>query len=572
MNVLLTLLANAAWQWPLIALGVFAITLYTRPHPRTAHRVWLLALCVALPMPAVTTLRTVGASPASSPTSGSAAVAQSIGRPELVPVAMAGREAAPRERARFTTSLSLPVPALAEKVCVLAWVATVLWYGMQLLVRYGAASELLATAEPMILPHTVAVAAERLCRHFCVDLPELRAAAIPSPALAGIRKPVLLVPVAFLEHTPREQEAVLAHELAHLARRDPATSFLAEVLALPLRWHPATPRALRELRRYRELATDALAAATQPSPHNYATSLLALAESMLPTDAQQSLAMPLFSTDLLEERIMQLIRPHSPATLSRRIAGIGTAVLLAGAATGAAAAFPLTLTTLQNSPAPAAPGPAVTTPAAPAADPAVATAHGMNASVEGGRSLEVHHWIGRGGQPLRAAETTAAPLTPAEQEAYEAKCREQSEAVRKEVEEATASLRSPEFRRQMAEASRVNGEAIRRQIEQSTAHLRSQEFREQMAEASRANGDALRQQAEEATASLRSPEFQRKMAEAARVNGEAIRKEVEEATASLRSPEFQKQLRDTEIEALKSRLSELERERDAQNATGSTAP
>ena len=53
------------------------------------------------------------------------------------------------------------------------------------------------------------------------------------------------------------RRAVLAHELAHLKRRDHWTAWLEVVVACLWWWHPVVWWARRELRHYAELACDA---------------------------------------------------------------------------------------------------------------------------------------------------------------------------------------------------------------------------------------------------------------------------------------------------------------------------
>src|SRR5262249_27676726 len=51
----------------------------------------------------------------------------------------------------------------------------------------------------------------------------LQAAGATGPAALGVWRPAVIVPAGFAEDfPPAQQEAVLAHELAHLAARDPA--------------------------------------------------------------------------------------------------------------------------------------------------------------------------------------------------------------------------------------------------------------------------------------------------------------------------------------------------------------
>ena len=68
----------------------------------------------------------------------------------------------------------------------------------------------------------------------------LQYAGLNVPVAFGIVRPTVVLPAGFWDRFSRpEQEAVLAHELAHLAARDPLWHLLAELCCAALWWHPA---------------------------------------------------------------------------------------------------------------------------------------------------------------------------------------------------------------------------------------------------------------------------------------------------------------------------------------------
>ena len=80
------------------------------------------------------------------------------------------------------------------------------------------------------------------------------------PFTARLLRPVIWVPLALLTRTPPEQlEALLAHELAHIARRDWLWNGLQCVLEALLFFHPAAWWLGRRIRAEREHACDDLA-------------------------------------------------------------------------------------------------------------------------------------------------------------------------------------------------------------------------------------------------------------------------------------------------------------------------
>lgn len=125
---------------------------------------------------------------------------------------------------------------------------------------------------------------------------------IGSPATVGWRRPLILLPVDWRSWTFDERRAVLAHELAHIYRRD----YLAWVAALAVRslhfYHPVIHWLVGRLRLQQELAADALAMPLAGGRHSY---LMTLARMTL--DYDRRLAGP-----------ARAFLP-SPGTLFRRI-------------------------------------------------------------------------------------------------------------------------------------------------------------------------------------------------------------------------------------------------------------
>jgi beta-lactamase regulating signal transducer with metallopeptidase domain len=90
---------------------------------------------------------------------------------------------------------------------------------------------------------------------------ELRASAfVATPATVGWRRPVVVLPVDWPAWSADERRAVLAHELAHIVRRD-YPAWVAAQLSLALHfYHPLAHWLAGRLRLQQELAADATAA------------------------------------------------------------------------------------------------------------------------------------------------------------------------------------------------------------------------------------------------------------------------------------------------------------------------
>ncbi len=104
----------------------------------------------------------------------------------------------------------------------------------------------------------------------------------PVPAaVLGFRRPMIVVPRALRDAlTDAELDQVVAHEHAHVARRDDWASLLQRIVAVPVGWHPAVWLIGRWMRRERELAADERVALRTGEPRAYARCLARVAEAM----------------------------------------------------------------------------------------------------------------------------------------------------------------------------------------------------------------------------------------------------------------------------------------------------
>ena len=100
---------------------------------------------------------------------------------------------------------------------------------------------------------------------------------IDTPATIGCLRPVLLLPLDWRTWTPAEQQAVLAHELAHVKRGDyPAVLWSQVCLSLNI-YNPIAHWLTSRLRLQQELAADACAASLAGGRQPYLVSLAHLA-------------------------------------------------------------------------------------------------------------------------------------------------------------------------------------------------------------------------------------------------------------------------------------------------------
>jgi beta-lactamase regulating signal transducer with metallopeptidase domain len=102
---------------------------------------------------------------------------------------------------------------------------------------------------------------------------------VPVPVVLGWLRPIILLPTSAVTGlSPRQLEMLLAHELAHVLRRDYLVNVLQSVLESLLFYHPVVWWVSNQIRKEREYCCDDLAVSLTGNPQHYAQTLLTLAE------------------------------------------------------------------------------------------------------------------------------------------------------------------------------------------------------------------------------------------------------------------------------------------------------
>lgn len=100
------------------------------------------------------------------------------------------------------------------------------------------------------------------------------------PMAFGTRRPAILIPATGDTWPDDRRQAVLLHELAHVARRDCLTQMLAHVACTMYWFHPGAWWVARQMRTERELACDDRVIAAGARASDYAGHLLEIAYSL----------------------------------------------------------------------------------------------------------------------------------------------------------------------------------------------------------------------------------------------------------------------------------------------------
>jgi TonB family protein len=194
-------------------------------------------------------------------------------------------------------------------------------------------------AESVSLTEEAAAMWERHCSFFGVEGAELaQSSMISGPVTVGVGRRVLLVPLGFLDQIDEgDLDAVMAHECAHMRRRDYLKNLLYNLLSLPVAYHPALWLTYSQMAETREMVCDATAAEAAAGRERYARSLVRLASMLVNQTPSGTLhAIGIFDANTFERRVMKLTRRRVEVAGIRRIAMVAACVVV-GVATCASA-------------------------------------------------------------------------------------------------------------------------------------------------------------------------------------------------------------------------------------------
>ncbi len=100
---------------------------------------------------------------------------------------------------------------------------------------------------------------------------------VTSPVTIGYLKPVILIPLAAINHlSAKQMEAVLLHELSHIRRYDYFINLIIKFIQSVLYFNPFVKAFVKIVEREREKSCDEMVMQFQYDPHGYATALLQL--------------------------------------------------------------------------------------------------------------------------------------------------------------------------------------------------------------------------------------------------------------------------------------------------------
>ena len=142
-----------------------------------------------------------------------------------------------------------------------------------------------------------------------------------SPMVWWVGGAVRVVLPAALPHEmePGQLRLILAHELAHVRRRDHLVRWLEWLACVGFWWNPVAWWARRNVRVNEEVCCDALVLRSlKPTPHSYANSLLSVVEFLsTPALRPPAMASAINGGGFLERRLQMIVTSHAVAKTPR---------------------------------------------------------------------------------------------------------------------------------------------------------------------------------------------------------------------------------------------------------------
>lgn len=318
------------WQFAfsnvVLATGLAAIAWAVQVHgrwPQVAHLLWLLVLARLVVPPVVPV-------PVFTDTGPLVAVLDTIparsGAPLLSPDLAAPSDSSMSGGAGHSidspTFASFPVETVKLSLLLIWGTGSVILLAWTLAQfhRFNAHLRRCATDASPHLRETVSEIARRMQLNTCPRT-RMTAAHLPPMVWSG-RRVQLLVPEALMRHMNAEQlRGVLAHELAHVRRRDHWVRWLEWSACILFWWNPLVWWARQNLRVNEEICCDALAiSAVGSRPRCYADMLLTAAELLsTPPMRVPPLASRMQAGTMLERRLIMIITRHPNPTAPRLI-------------------------------------------------------------------------------------------------------------------------------------------------------------------------------------------------------------------------------------------------------------
>jgi TonB family protein len=323
-SLILSALLNSLWQIPLLCAAGWIVARVMRPAgPAVEHRVWVGVLFAEVLLPALSVIPWKRFH---------------WNWPWLADAGYLGNGNVTVQMSPGNAVGALQIPPMFLTALVLAYVLCIFYFAGRFLRQCAKLKALVNGAQPIDPDGPTNHLVQRVASRFGIgSVLLLSSRRIFAPVTMGVLRKRILLPARMMVQLPQaDLETAIAHELAHIRRRDFLKNLLYEVLTLPVSYHPCTWFARQQVAETREMICDEMAAEATGT-HEYAQSLLRLATMLLeggPVRVPQAIGV--FDTNTLERRLMKLTEKKTRVGRLRLYVSLG-ACLAFGIATAASA-------------------------------------------------------------------------------------------------------------------------------------------------------------------------------------------------------------------------------------------
>src|SRR5438034_2921192 len=338
-QILLNFLINASWQLALIAAVASVCAWLVRGAvPRHRHLLWVAALVMSVGLPWLT-----GSQLASRAAFFSTPATITVGPPTIqtYPTDLTNKTFEPRTSSVPQNSWR-SLFQVSEKWAVaiaLLYFSLLVYRGLKFGRAWQRTKAIKDTADPLEFTEEIQAIVGRCQTAIGAANFKLRSSASVSvPITVGIRNPLIIMPEQLLREADLNVlTSAIGHELVHVLRRDYLLNLIYELIYLPLSFHPAAALVRRRINQTRELSCDELVTEKLLGAEIYAHSLVQLAGSAVPFGRHANLTVGITDADILEVRIMSLLRKSKLDGRRAKPLLVAASVLLATPCVAAAA-------------------------------------------------------------------------------------------------------------------------------------------------------------------------------------------------------------------------------------------
>ena len=300
-----------------LALAIVAMVVgKTVKRPHLANLLWLLVL-VKLVTPPLITIPVI-----TIPGQADTAIATEDHSQSGLPVVVGGEFGVSQPAPPLSASIASAALKHARGFLPPIWLLGSLVVLVGSLVRVLRFSHLLS-AESQAAPQELHAAAVKIARRLGLNtIPTIcTTSAHLSPMVwwAGGKVRVVIPTTLLDQMDARQLKWVLAHELAHVRRRDYLVRWLEWLTCVTFWWNPVLWWAQRNLRATEEICCDALVISSlHPKPQSYAKSILTAVESLVrPAIRPPAMASEVNSGGFLERRFKMIVSVSKNSNISK---------------------------------------------------------------------------------------------------------------------------------------------------------------------------------------------------------------------------------------------------------------